>query len=167
MDLDNPNNGTEEILQTEENPIEELPTSEVDSSNDRTKEQFSKLLQSNKELKATVDMLLKERESTPAYQSVYEEFHTTDNKDESSDVYVDEDGNVNIQKLNNDLKLAKREAEEAKKLSQRAREEVEVREAHNKHPYLDPTNPAFDAQFYEIVKDRVLRQNFYEGKINL
>ena len=152
---------------------EELPTSEnsiketeglPDNAPDRTKEQFQKLLKSNQELKATVERLLGERErtSTPNASSVYEEFQTEQKV--SDEDYVDEEGNVNIAKLNQDLKLARREAEEAKRLSQRAKEDIEVREAHAKHPYLDPSSPSFDPTFYEIVKDRVLSQKFYQGK---
>lgn len=152
------------------NNIEELPTSDStnnevlpDNAPDRTKEQFQKLLKSNQELKATVDKLLSERENASTQLgSVYEEFQTDTTLPEED--YVDEEGNVNIAKLNQDLKVAKREAEEAKRLSQRAKEDIEVREAHSKHPYLDPSSPSFDPTFYEIVKDRVLAQKFYQGK---
>jgi len=33
-----------------------------------------------------------------------------------------------------------------------------------KHPYLNPQNSDFDPTFFELVKDRVLRQKFYENK---
>lgn len=84
--------------------------------------------------------------------------------DNSETSYVDDEGNVDIKKLNEDIKAAKMSALEAKRLAEQAREEYEVREAHVKHPYLDPQSPNFDANFFELVKDRVLRQRFYEGK---
>jgi hypothetical protein len=184
MDELNPNNGTQEIGELE--TMSELPTEEMsnagseedfslpENSNDRTKEQFSKLLQSNKELnqsnKELMDKLqqlesLKQTDKN-AYSSVYETFKS----DPFSAVttqdyeYVDENGDVDIERLNKDLKELKMSTLEAKRLAEQAREDVEIREAHMKHPYLDPQNQNFDPQFFELVKDRVLRQKFYEKK---
>jgi len=139
MDDLNPNlNGTQQSGELE--TMSELPTEEMsnigseedfslpENSNDRTKEQFSKLLQSNKEL------------------------------NQSNKELMDK-----LQQLES-LKQTEKNAYEAKRLAEQAREEVEIREAHMKHPYLDPQNPNFDSQFFELVKDRVLRQKFYEKK---
>lgn len=178
MDNQNPNNGTNgqdpEVngLETlsELPPVEQQnPESEEyslpDNSQDRTKEQFQKLLQSNKELKEQLKQLQNKNSESNAYGSVYDTFKgNNDTPAMSDDEYVDEDGNVDIKKLNADLKAAKVSALEARRLAEQAREEVEVREAHAKHPYLDPQNSNFDPQFFELVKDRVLRQKFYEGK---
>jgi hypothetical protein len=172
----NPNNGTngqepevdgletlsELPTETSQNPESEefsLP----DNSQDRTKEQFQKLLQSNKELKEKLQQLQNTNSESNAYGSVYDTFKT-EAPAMSDDEYVDEDGNVDIKKLNADLKAAKVSALEARRLAEQAREEVEVREAHAKHPYLDPQSSNFDPAFFELVKDRVLRQKFYEGK---
>lgn len=174
----NPNNGTNgqdpEVngLETlsELPPVEtQNPESEEyslpDNSQDRTKEQFQKLLQSNKELKEQLKQLQNKNSESNAYGSVYDTFKgNNDAPAMSDDEYVDEDGNVDIKKLNADLKAAKVSALEARRLAEQAREEVEVREAHVKHPYLDPQSSNFDPQFFELVKDRVLRQKFYEGK---
>jgi hypothetical protein len=184
MDELNPNQGTQEEIVPQgdvQNVLQDLPPvnqeeqgqedfSLPDTSNDRTKEQFNKLLQSNKELKEKLAQVESSRNSEPsiAYGSVYETFKSTPFSEEpqtsqDSD-YVDEDGNVDIAKLNKDLKALKVSALEARRLAEQAREEIEVREAHQKHPYLNPQSPEFDAQFFELVKDRVLRQRYYEGK---
>jgi hypothetical protein len=178
MDYENPQ-GTQELdaqgygLES----LSDLPTEQTndqssddfslpENSNDRTKEQFSKLLQSNKELKEKLAQLEKPKNSeSSAFGSVYDTFKTDPfNVTESTDSYVDAEGNVDISKLNKDLKEAKMSALEARALAQKAREDIEVREAHNKHPYLNPQHSEFDPQFFELVKDRMLRQKFYEGK---
>jgi hypothetical protein len=183
MDELNPQLGTEEqeVAQGDvQNVLQDLPPVNQDEqgqeefslpevSNDRTKEQFNKLLQSNKELKEKLAQIESTKNSEPnAYGSVYETFKSTpfsENSDINQDSdYVDEEGNVDIAKLNKDLKALKVSALEARRLAEQAREEIEVREAHNKHPYLNPQSPEFDPQFFELVKDRVLRQRYYEGK---
>lgn len=137
-----------------------------DTTNDRTKEQFQKLLQSNKELKEQLEKLSTRNSEPNPYGSVYDSIKSdsVQGGTQGSDSYVDEDGNVDIARLNKDLKEAKMSALEAKALAQKAREDLEVREAHMKHPYLNPQSPEFDPTFFELVKDRTLRQKFYEGK---
>jgi hypothetical protein len=182
MDELNPN-GTQELnaqgdVQTtpqdlpSENEVEQgseefsLP----ESSNDRTREQFNKLLQSNKELKERLAQVESTKNSEPAiaYGSVYETFKGNPVVSPVADVqdtdYITADGEVDIEKLNADLKALKVSALEARRLAEQAREEIEVREAHMKHPYLDPQSPEFDPNFFELVKDRVIRQRYYEGK---
>lgn len=138
-----------------------------ENSNDRTKEQFQKLLQSNKELKEQLQKLASTKNSEPnPYGSVYDSIKSdsVQGNTSASDSYVDEEGNVDIAKLNKDLMEAKNSALEAKALAQKAREDLEVREAHMKHTYLNPQSSEFDPTFFELVKDRVLRQKFYENK---
>ena len=179
MDNYNPQ-GTQELeAQGQLDTLTDLPTEQnnltgseaeyqmPDTTNDRTKEQFQKLLQSNKELKEQLQNLASNKNSEPsAYGSVYDSIKSDSVLDNtsSSEEYVDEDGNVNIAKLNKDLKEAKTSALEARALAQKAREDLEVREAHMKHPYLNPQSSEFDPTFFELVKDRTLRQKFYEGK---
>lgn len=181
MDELNPN-GTQELETQGDVQITEteLPTVnqeeqsseeyQLDTSNDRTKEQFQKLLQSNKELKERLAQLESNKNSEPpiAYGSVYETFKSNPVVQTQSEVqdndYVNADGEVDIEKLNADLKALKVSALEARRLAEQAREDIEVREAHAKHPYLDPQNSNFDPQFFELVKDRVLRHRYYEGK---
>lgn len=173
----NPQQGTGELeAQGQLDTLTDLPTEQnvtsseeyqLDTTNDRTKEQFQKLLQSNKELKEQLQKLASTKNSEPSpYGSVYDSIKSdsVQGNTVSSEEYVDEDGNVNIAKLNKDLKEAKMSALEAKALANKAREDLEVREAHMKHPYLNPQSPEFDPTFFELVKDRTLRQKFYEGK---
>lgn len=180
MDELNPNTGTQEQIdaQGQLDTLTDLPTEQnvtessdeyqmPDTQNDRTKEQFQKLLQSNKELKEQLQKLASTKNSeSVSYGSVYESINTdrAQVSTGTSDSYVDEEGNVDITRLNNDLKEAKMSALEAKALAQKAREDLEVREAHMKHPYLNPQSSEFDPNFFELVKDRVLRQKFYENK---
>lgn len=182
MDNYNPEQGTPEQidaqgqldtltdLPTEQNNLTESSEAEYqmpDTTNDRTKEQFQKLLQSNKELKEQLNKLASNKNSEPtAYGSVYDSIKSdsVQGGTQATDSYVDEEGNVDIARLNKDLKEAKMSALEAKALAQKAREDLEVREAHNKHPYLNPQSSEFDPTFFELVKDRTLRQKFYEGK---
>jgi hypothetical protein len=77
--------------------------------------------------------------------------------------YVDEEGNVLIDKLNQDLKSLKMSALEAKALAEDAKNTIEVEKAVTKHPYLDPANTDYDPQFVELVKDRLARLQL-EGK---
>jgi hypothetical protein len=181
MDEYNPSiNGTTEVQPQgyQDQTLAELPTDkivqesedfEIETSNDRTREQFNKLKTKNKEMYEELQQLRKTRNAdSVAYGSVYDTFKadpfagipTSDTNEE----YVDEEGNVDIKKLNADIKAAKMSALEAKRLAEQAREDYEVKEAHSKHPYLDPQNSEFDPQFFELVKDRVLRQRYYEGK---
>jgi hypothetical protein len=180
MDEYNPSiNGTieEQPQGYQDNTLAELPTDEniqesedfeIETSNDRTREQFNKLKSKNKELYEELQQLKKTRTTEPvAYGSVYDTFKADPFAGVSpsdTEEYVDEEGNVDIKKLNADIKAAKMSALEAKRLAEQAREEYEVKEAHSKHPYLDPQSPEFDPQFFELVKDRVLRQRYYEGK---
>jgi hypothetical protein len=157
-------------LPTEQNNLTESSEEDFslpENSNDRTKEQFQKLLQSNKELKDQLQKLASTKNSEPSpYGSVYDSIKSdsVQGNTTSSDSYVDEDGNVDIARLNQDLKEAKMSALEAKALAQKAREDLEIREAHMKHPYLNPQSSEFDQTFFDLVKDRVLRQKFYENK---
>lgn len=181
MDNYNPEQGTPEQIdaQGQLDTLTDLPTEQnnltessdeyqmPDTTNDRTKEQFQKLLQSNKELKEQLNKLASTKNSeSQSYGSVYDSIKSdsVQGGTQGSDSYIDEEGNVDIAKLNKDLKEAKMSALEAKALAQKAREDFEVREAHMKHPYLNPQSSEFDPTFFELVKDRVLRQKFYENK---
>lgn len=152
----------------ENTPHEELPTSENTSqtgslpegSSERTRKEFEKLLTYNKELKAKVKELesLKNNHS----ENTTSNFKSEDLQNESSD-YIDEDGNVDINRLNKDLKMLKSHALEAKALAEDAKNTMEVEKAVVKYPYLDPANPDYDKEFNELVKDRIARLKM-EGK---
>ena len=126
---------------------------------ERTRKEFEKLLASNKELKAK----LKELEVKKQADVKPESFDFSSNISEDMGDYVDEEGNVLIDKLNKDLKSLKVSALEAKALAEDAKNTIEVEKAVTKHPYLDPANADYDAQFVELVKDRLARLQL-EGK---
>jgi hypothetical protein len=126
---------------------------------ERTRKEFEKLLASNKELKAK----LKELETKKQADVKPESFDFSSNISDDMGDYVDEEGNVLIDKLNKDLKSLKMSALEAKALAEDAKNTIEVEKAVTKHPYLDPANADYDPQFVELVKDRLARLQL-EGK---
>jgi len=126
---------------------------------ERTRKEFEKLLASNKELKAK----LKELEVKKQAEVKTEVSNYSSNISEDMGDYVDEEGNVLIDKLNQDLKSLKMSALEAKALAEDAKNTIEVEKAVTKHPYLDPANTDYDPQFVELVKDRLARLQL-EGK---
>jgi len=126
---------------------------------ERTRKEFEKLLASNKELKAK----LKELETKKQADVKPESFDFSSNISDDMGDYVDEEGNVLIDKLNKDLKSLKMSALEAKALAEDAKNTIEVEKAVTKHPYLDPANTDYDPQFVELVKDRLARLQL-EGK---
>lgn len=84
--------------------------------------------------------------------------------------FVDADGNVDINGLNQALQLANQRAAQAEQRAakvenrlERMEETQQVKEAHAVHPQLDPQSKDFDPNFFELVRDRLLR-NMYEGK---
>lgn len=121
---------------------------------ERTRKEFEKLLASNKELKAKLKELEVKKQAEVRTENV---FDYSSNISEDMGDYVDEDGNVLIDKLNKDLKSLKVSALEAKALAEDAKNTIEVEKAVTKHPYLDPANVDYDPQFVELVKDRLAR----------
>jgi hypothetical protein len=126
---------------------------------ERTRKEFEKLLASNKELKAKLKELEVKKQAD--VRTEVSDFSSTLSEDMGD--YVDEEGNVLIDKLNKDLKSLKMSALEAKALAEDAKNTIEVEKAVTKHPYLDPANEDFDPQFVELVKDRLARLQL-EGK---
>jgi hypothetical protein len=158
----NPNGNIEEITSqgdleaTTDMPSEETTKTEEaklpENVTDRTRKEFDKLLKMNKELASRV----KELETTkPEFKS---EVSASDMGD-----YIDEDGNVDIAKLNADLKAIRNQSLEARALAEDAKTTIELERALSKHPYLDPSNSDYDQNFNELVKDRIARLKL-EGK---
>lgn len=133
--------------QVSDEPSMGLPESVAD----RTKREFEKLKENNRKLKEEL-----EGYRTQDYQPsrpVVENF-------------VDDEGNVDITTLNKSLKEANERAYRAEQIAletKKDREKKMVAEAHQKHPYLDPDNDSFDSQFYDLVRDRLIR-NYSEGR---
>ena len=155
VDVASSGNLPDQEISTQEDP--KLP----EHAAERTRKEFEKLLASNKELKAKLKELeTKKQADNSSTRNVFEDSSTL--SDDMGD-YVDEEGNVLIDKLNKDLKTLKMSALEAKALAEDAKNTIEVEKAVTKHPYLDPANVDYDPQFVELVKDRLARLQL-EGK---
>lgn len=139
-------------LPDQETTTQEEPKLPEDAAN-RTRKEFEKLLASNKELKAKLKELEVKKQAD--VRTEVSDFSSTLSEDMGD--YVDEEGNVLIDKLNKDLKSLKMSALEAKALAEDAKNTIEVEKAVTKHPYLDPANEDYDPQFVELVKDRLAR----------
>ena len=123
----------------------------------RTKEQFEKLLERNRSLS---EELRKYQASVPDVSS------TNSATNVVATTYVDPEGNVDIERLNTDLKSAVNLSKQAYELAQKQREEAEEREAYARHPWLDPNSGSFNKDAYEAVVDRIVRKKFI-GKENV
>lgn len=148
VDVASSGNLPDQEISTQEEP--KLP----EHAAERTRKEFEKLLASNKELKAKLKELEVKKQAEVRTENV---FDYSSNISEDMGDYVDEDGNVLIDKLNKDLKSLKVSALEAKALAEDAKNTIEVEKAVTKHPYLDPANVDYDPQFVELVKDRLAR----------
>jgi hypothetical protein len=144
-------NNTATDLPTVESPDSQQEFNLPDNAAERTRKEFEKLLAYNKELKAKV----RDLENSKPKDTVVSNFKSEVSPD--MDDYVDEEGNVDIAKLNQDLKFLKSHALEAKALAEDAKNTIEVEKAVTKHPYLDPGSSEYDPQFVELVKDRMAR----------
>lgn len=154
VDVASSGNLPDQEISTQEEP--KLP----EHAAERTRKEFEKLLASNKELKAKLKELEIKKQAEVRTENV---FDYSSNISEDMGDYVDEEGNVLIDKLNKDLKSLKMSALEAKALAEDAKNTIEVEKAVTKHPYLDPANVDYDPQFVELVKDRLARLQL-EGK---
>lgn len=148
VDVASSGNLPDQETSTQEEP--KLP----DNAADRTRKEFEKLLASNKELKNRLKELENKKQTEVKQENVFD-YSSTLSEDMGD--YVDEEGNVLIDKLNKDLKSLKMSALEAKALAEDAKNTIEVEKAVTKHPYLDPANVDYDPQFVELVKDRLAR----------
>jgi hypothetical protein len=154
----------------------------------RTKEQFEKLKKNNQELAEK----LKKYENSEYGESVFDYLngrvpnnqpqqapmpkpvdYSNLNQQQVDNIvnqFIDSDGNVNIAAMNKALTDANRKADLAEKRStaavqklQQSEEKRQIVEAHEKFPWLDPKSEVFDAQGYELVRDRILR-NMVTGR---
>ena len=180
-------NGQETIV--EEKPQETMPVSEKpvetkveeqdlpEDSSDRTKEQFEKLKQSNKELAERLRQLevpqTKPQESaldslTPKTEvpdsSAYNNLSQGD-IDKQFDSLVDANGYVDLALLKKTLAEANKQAQEASLNAKQAltslqelTQNEQTRQAHHKYPELDPTSEKFDERFYSLVKNELIGQ---------
>lgn len=180
-------NGQESVEQTPpeavstSNETQETESGLPDDASDRTKEQFEKLKQHNKELSDRLKAL-----ETQEKQPEYNPFDITGggsrtdvprvelpsipglNKTQVNDVYdklVDENGYIDHEELKRALKEAKEAAEKATFEAKLAREELDkrtegeqVRVTHKEFPQLDPKSPEFNEKFFNAVRNEMVSQ---------
>ena len=182
---DNNAEGQQQVaMPTTNQPAEAVVTQQEQSgqlpedASERTKAEFEKLKEHNKQLAEKLKQL-----ETPVQpqQSVLDSLIPQQNVEHLSQTqieseaqkFVDKDGYVDVDALNRSLADLNRQAKEATERARRAEERIakfeqteEVTIAHSKHPYLDPYNPNFDQKFYNLVRNEVIGQ-MINGEQNL
>lgn len=168
----------QEPVGAEEEGTEKSEEGLPEDTSERTREQFEKLLERNREMSEKLAKTEK-REAKNALEDVFSGLSpqpapvapgVASQPQSVVDEYIDEQGNVDVRGLNAALQRANYTAQQAAQMAQQAviqaqkeAEQVQVREAHSKHPWLDPSADEFDEESYELVKDRLMR-NWAEGK---
>lgn len=185
-------------LQGQENVVEEQPQEEVTASDkpaeekgedsqlpedasERTREQFEKLKQSNKELHDRLRQLEEEKNRpkesvldslTPQQQSQLDQLQKDDPQgaDDLLNSIVDSNGYVDVALLKKTLSDATQAAQEAKQQASQAVESLrkyteteQIKVAHQKYPEMDPNSDKFDPRFYDLVKNELVGQ-LMQGK---
>lgn len=160
-----------------------------EDASERTRKNFEKIREENRILKE--QLLVKQqlppepledfgtsvfdsfRPQQPVQQPTSQgfDFLSQQQVDTITNKFIDDQGNVDINGLNQALSGANRAAQEAKLDNQRLREKIErfeenqeVKDAHSVHKWLDPKSKEFDREKFEQVRDRILRVKYYEGK---
>lgn len=150
----------------------ETPEALPEDVSERTREQYQKLLQHNKELSEKVAKL-EQQDQEKQKESVFDMLHSQVSTPSLSEKQVDDiytklvdregyiDQNLLIQTLReaeNRAKKAEQEAAYTRQRVEQIEENAQVKQAHKLFPQLDPKSSTFDPNFYEAVKDRVVRQ---------
>jgi hypothetical protein len=164
---------------TDEEPVEELP----EDAKERTKREFDKLKQHNKELAEELEKL-KTQPKTSALQGIDQGMVqavapnlSPKEVEDTIQGLVDENGYLDQALLENTLKQANQKVAQAQAEAQQARLEAkqalsqvnkfgqdrEVRIAHKRFPNVDPESPKYDPNFFKLVKNELLGA-MYEGK---
>jgi hypothetical protein len=184
-------NGQEELDETTnvevtatEKPAEEVevPQEEVvedqlpDGVAERTREQFEKLKLHNKQLAEKVAQYEKPAQPRRSALDAFEPSpQVTGNLspaqvDEIKQNFVDPEGYVNVDAVNNALAESNRLAKEAIQSARKAEEKVakyehtdETRKTYKEHPYLDPYSPVYDEKFSELTRREILTMMYEEG----
>lgn len=166
---------TEELPPTDEASTDEEQLPE--DTSERTKKNFEKIREENRRLKEQLEQFGNSVFDSFRPQQVAEvntEAFGNLNQHQVDSIksqFVDEDGNVDINGLNQALTQANQRAAAAEAEARKTRESLErfeesqqVREAHAVHPWLNPKDPNFDPVRFEMVRDRILRVKYYEGQ---
>lgn len=185
QDSDQPETSREDAASSsmpDEGKSDDLP----EDTSERTRKEFEKLKESNRRLKEQ----LEQKSTSQSYESVFDSLRPkAQPQKQGVDVggtqyqnlsqgqaenivnqFVDEQGNVDINGLNQALVSANQRASQAEQAARQTAEQVsryeetrQTQEAYADYPQLDPQSQSFDTDFYDKVRDRLLR-NMYEGK---
>ena len=131
-----------------------------ENATDRTREQFEKLTNSNRQLKVQLDKLQADIDRQPIGYNVPQP---------KAEEFIDPaTGEVDIDKLNRGLVEANRQAKQARLEVQRIREEDQEKTAYATYPQLKPRTKGFDAELYKrtraVLLDSMLNPQDYAGK---
>lgn len=183
--VDDPSASQDQI--NEEVVPETVETPTIETTNERTKEQFNKLTESNKALKQeneqlkkknVVESLRPEPVITPQVQFIPQvpqynnQQIVTPPTVNPLDTLVDEDGYVDTKKLQELARITKEANERAARAEQQAKETEsrrmqdkrdfeetqQMREIHKEYPELDPNGPVFDATLFDAVRNELVSQ---------
>lgn len=158
-------------------PAEVVPTTEDESEeglpdevSERTRREFEKLKETNRILAEKAAKAEKYEAKNALDVLGYTPSAPTPPPVAAPADYIDEQGNVDVRGLNEALARANYTAQQAQQIAQQTAakaeaqaKEYQVREAHAKHPWLDPQSDQFDEDAFDLVKDRLVR-NWSEGK---
>lgn len=174
---ENQNNSAPE--QGDQSQSNELP----DGVADRTREQFEKLKESNKRLKAELEATKAPKKTL--VDELYPHNHPTTNQKQFQNLpeqqvaqvtqnFVDEEGYLDVAALNSELSRLNQLTQEAQRAAMSARQEIErsqqdeeMRKAHSLYPQLDPESPDFNQDFYDMTKKHVVGQMYEYGRGSL
>lgn len=160
---------TASAIPTEDKPAESVEPKLPDGVAERTKEQFEKLTEHNAQLKAELDAYKSKTsvldELKPAEVQVDIPNLTAMEVAEVKSKFVDEQGYVDVGKVEEALSQADARAKRAEervmnieKKIQNSEESAQVKAAHAKFPQLDPHSEQFDPKFYKLVKLNLVDQ---------
>ena len=169
------NNTAEEIqpsaIPTENKPAEPEVSQLPDEASERTKVEFEKLKQHNADLKAELDVYKTKKsvldDLRPSTETVLPPTPslTQTKVEEIKSSLVDENGYVDVARLERALKDADERARKAEERAlavesrvQNSEEKIQVREVHKEFPNLDPHSESFDPKFYELVRLELIGQ---------
>ena len=186
-------NGQEVVEETTEAmPTEIKPESEdslPEDATDRTKEQFAKLTEKNRELASKLEQL--EKASNPEEpklsalerlrgqpQATAPQVHETEEVEEPEESLADENGYLDEARLKKGLDLSKRKAIEAEERAKKAQESAdaamrrieeyevgsEKKRVHSAFPEIDPYSEKFNPKLYDQVSKDMLWNLVNVGK---
>jgi hypothetical protein len=151
-----------------------------DAASERTKLEFEKLKAHNRDLADKLKQQQSTQYGTNVFESVYGQTPRTQVAPPATPLqgrqevpnFVDENGYVDTEALKRSLNEATTRAQRAEQEAKLTRDVVrqqeekrQIKEAHEKYPWLnpDPTNDQFDRDSFELVRDRIVR-NMWEGR---